>query len=408
MSSDRVPNIVILGGGYGGLQCAMRLQKKLPSGRANVTLVSKHDYHYQTTLLHKVAAGTLATRKARIFYRKVLDTNKISFIKDSVLAIDPENRVVECDRHKLSYDYLVIGLGFRSKTMNVPGVDDYAYSIISLNTAQHLAHVIENKFKDFAITQNSDDLRVIVCGSGLTGIEFAAEIASQLDDLCCVCGIDRSLAHVTCIGGSRFLPGFSDSAVRKAKKKLVKAGVEIVTGARVTECHRDGVTLKDKDTGAVRELKGTTVVWCGGVQGSEVVEQSPFENKQGRIAVDEHLRVPGVENIFVVGDCSQVTDENGKPYPATAQIANQAGAYVGDALIALIQGRSLPKRFKYAYKGTLCGITHTDGVAMVMSRAVSGELAAFIKNFVENRWLFNIGGLRMVIRKGQFRFRTSN
>ena len=82
-----MPRILILGGGYGALKTALGLQRRLPQGKAHITMISKHDYHYQTTLLHKVAVGTLSARKARIYYRKILDPQKITFIKDKVLEV---------------------------------------------------------------------------------------------------------------------------------------------------------------------------------------------------------------------------------------------------------------------------------------------------------------------------------
>ncbi len=409
MSSTHAPRIVILGGGYGGIPCALQLQKKLSASEANITLINKHDYHYQTTLLHKIAAGTLSVRKARVFYRKVLDTSKINFIKDEVTAINPQQQLVQCKNHTLEYDYLVVALGFKAKTFNIKGVEEHAHMITSLNTAQNIARIIEGKFKDYHLTQEKKDLDIIVCGSGLTGIEFAAEIAGQLNDLCCYSGIDRSLASVTCVGSTKtILPGFTPKAVAKAEKKLEKLGVKLVSGSTVVECRSDGVVVSNVDTGEKREILGNTIVWCTGIQGSDIVEQSPLESKQGRIAVDEFMHAPGYENIFVAGDCAFIMGDDGKPYPASGQIANQVGHYIGEVLVGLVRGQAPTKKFKYIYRGTLCGIGHTDCVAMAFGVTLSGEFAAFMKNFVENRWLFYLGGLRIVFKKGQFRFRTSS
>ena len=101
--------ILIIGGGYGGLKVALGLQKKLKA-KADITLISKHDYHYQTTLLHKVAIGTLSSRKARIYYRKILNPKKIRFIKDKIIEICPRENKVIGNGGEYFYDYLVIGL----------------------------------------------------------------------------------------------------------------------------------------------------------------------------------------------------------------------------------------------------------------------------------------------------------
>lgn len=417
----KLPRILILGGGYGGLKVALGLQRMLPQGKAEITMVSKHDYHYQTTLLHKVAIGTLSARKARIYYRKILDLNKITFIKDKVVEICPEEKHIICRRSGYTYDYLVIGLGFKPETYGIEGVDKYAYKLSSLNAALRLTKNIENKFKDFVLHQDEKDLRVIVCGTGFTGIEFAAELATQLDDLCQISGISRSIPKVTCIGRStQILPMFDEGIVNVAKHKLAKLGVELITNAEVVECKNDGVVIKKKiaksptqdsknaefDT-ITQEIKGNTILWSVGVRGNDIVEKSSIPNKRGRIPVDSHLRCPQYPEIFVVGDCAIATARDIIHAP-TAQLSAQMGDYVAEVLGRIVLGKQTNKNFAFKHRGTVCSIGHTDGIGVVFGKDVSGELAAFMKNTIENKWLLSIGGLRMVYRKGQFRYRTSN
>lgn len=402
------PKILILGGGYGGLMCAMRLQKSLKNNEAQITLISKHDYHYQTTLLHKVAIGTLSARKARIYYRKILDPKKITFIKDKVLDINPESKLVKCRRGEFSYDYLVIALGFKPETFGITGVDKYAYKLSSLNAALKLTKNIENKFKDYSITKNDNDLSIIVCGTGFTSIEFAAELATQLDDLCQICGIDRSIPKVTCIGRSEeILPIFSKSLALKAKKKLENIGVNLVKNAEVIECKEDGVVVMDKTTKTTREIKGNTILWGAGVRGNDIIEKTSFKNNKGRIAVDSTMRCKEFSNVFVVGDSAFYKNKDVIHAP-TAQLSAQMGEYAGKELINLVRNKPSKKEFKFIHRGTICSIGHTDGVGVVYGQNLKGEFAAFMKNTIENRWLLKLGGLKMVYRKGQFRFRTSN
>lgn len=404
-----LPKILILGGGYGGLQCALRLQKTLPDQAAEVTFVSKHDYHYQTTLLHKVAIGTLSARKARIFYRKILDLKKINFIKDTILSLDPDKKTVQGSRLSYTYDYLVVGLGFKPETFGVPGADEYAYKLHTLNTALELADDIENKFKDYVLTQNKEDLHVVVTGTGFTSIEFAAELGTQFDDLCTICGIDRKLARVTCIGRTEeILPEFNDKLTKVAKEKLDNLGVEIIGNTDVIGVLPDGVRVRHLDTNEEEVIHAGTVVWCAGVSGNDVVEASVLPSQRGRVNVDEYLRVPEYPEVFMVGDCAVYTLPDGTRIPSTAQLASQMGQYLGDILPDVVQGREPSKKFSYHYRGTVCSIGHTDGVGVAFGKSLKGELAAFMKNTIENRWLFSIGGQMMVFRKGQFRFRSSN
>lgn len=402
---DKKPNILILGGGYGGFKVAIYLQKYLRTNKAQITLISKHDYHYQTTLLHKVAVGTYSARKARIFYRKILDSNKVTFIKDTILTINPENKQVFGERGCYSYDYLVIALGFMPNTFNIKGVDEFCYKLETLNSAIRLRNNIESKFKDFA--DNPLDLRFIVCGSGFTGIEFAAELGTQIDELCKICGIDRDLVKIICVSrGEQILPMFDCKDSNIAKEKMSKLGIEFVQG-NVVECKSDGVVIKNR-LGELEEIKANNIVWCAGVKGSSVISNSPnFEHKDSRILVDEFLRVPKYHDIFVVGDSAISMKRNILNAP-TAQLANQMGSYVGRNLIKIIDKQELLKPFVFQHRGTVCSIGHTDGVGVVFNVSISGEVAAFLKNFIENKWIFSIGGMVNVLKKGQFRFRSSN
>lgn len=399
-----IPNILILGGGYGGFRVATYLQKHLSPSMANVTLISKHDYHYQTTLLHKVAVGTYSARKARIFFRKILDSKKVLFIKDTILKIDPESKRVFGENNCYTYDYLVIALGFNPNTFNIKGVDEFCYKLSSLNAALRLRNNIETKFKDFSV--NPLDLQFIVCGSGFTGIEFAAELSTQVNELCTICGIDRSLAKITCISrGERILPMFKPKDSNVAKNKLTKLGIEFITGD-VIECRKDSVLVKSQTS--IEEIKAGNIIWCTGVKGSKVIENSTlFESKDSRILVDDFLSVPKFKDIFVAGDSAIFQKRNILNAP-TAQLANQMGEYIAKNLIKILSNQNLDKPFVFKHRGTVCSIGHTDGVGVVFKVSISGEVAAFLKNVIENKWIFSIGGIVNVLKKGQFRLRSSN
>lgn len=403
------PKILIIGGGYGGLRVALSLQKLVDFNALStpqITLISKHDYHYQTTLLHKVAVGTLSARKARIFYRKIFEPTKIHFIKDKIISLNPDEKCVYGNGGRYDYDILVIALGFKPESFGIKGVDEYAYKLSSLNSALKLTKNIENKFKNFAHTKDELDLHFIVCGTGFTSIEFAAELASEFDELCHICGIDRNVPKIYCVGRSeRILPIFSENLSLKATQKLEKKGVCLITKGSVKEVLENGV-LVEKD-GQMQTLKANTILWCAGVKGSDIIENSPLQNKKGRIEVDAQLRCKEFEDIFVVGDSAYPTTKDALHAP-TAQLSAQMGDFVALMLSQSLKGKAFQKVFKFKHRGTVCSIGHTDAVGIVYGKELAGELAAFMKNTIENRWLFGLGGFKMVFKKGQFRYRTSN
>ncbi|MDD6056526.1 MAG: NAD(P)/FAD-dependent oxidoreductase, partial [Helicobacteraceae bacterium] len=360
--SQNTKKVLIIGGGYGGLKAALGLQREF-KGEAEITLISKHDYHYQTTLLHKVAIGTLSARKARIYYRKVLDLNKINFIKDKIISLNPQENKVCGNGGEYEYDYLVIALGFKPNDFNIKGVREHTFKLSSLNAALKLSNNIENKFKEFVHTKNKKDLQIIVCGTGFTGIEFAAELATQLDELCLICGIDRKLPKVTCIGRSKqILPVFNKELARVAEKKLKNLGVELLCEAEIVEIKEGEVIIKQN--GELKSVFGNTILWGAGVQGSDIVEKSVIKNKKGRILVNENLQCEEFPNIFVVGDCAIATAKDAIHAP-TAQLSAQMGDYVAKLLCAKLMDKDFKEPFKFNHRGTVCSIGHTDGVGIV-------------------------------------------
>lgn len=395
--------ILIAGGGYGGLKTALTLQKRNPN--AQVTLISKHDYHYQTTLLHKIAVGTLGERKAKIYYRILLD--KVAFVKDKVMELCPEQNKIIGKLGEYEYDILVVALGFKPDDFGIQGVKEYAYKLSSLNASLRLCKHIERKFKDYHITKNKNDLSFIVCGSGLTGIEFSAELASDVPRLCKIYGINADDVRISCIGRSEnVLPVFPQSLKNKAEEKLASMGVTLYNKTNVLECHSDGVIISHNNK--VDKIYGNTILWSAGVKGNDSIEYySKIQSQKGRLKVNAQLRSQDYENIYVVGDCA-IYAQKEVIYVPTAQLATQMGEYVGNLLADQLEGKTKHKDFKFNNRGSVCSIGHLDGVGVVFGKKISGEVSAFVKNSIENRWLFGIGGFKMVLKKGQFRYRSSD
>lgn len=395
--------ILIVGGGYGGLKTALTLQKRHTN--AEVTLISKHDYHYQTTLLHKVAVGTLSERKAKIYYRPLLKS--VKFIKDKVMEICPLHNKVIGKYGEYDYDILVIALGFKPDDFGVKGVKEHAYKLSSLNAALRLCKHIEWKFKDYQLSKNKNDLSFIICGAGFTSIEFVAELAHDIKRVSLIYGINPQDIKITCIGrSSQILPVFTPGLSKKVREKLEDLGVEFVTGASVKECCKDGVIITQE--GEERKIEGNTILWGAGVKGNDTVEfYSEIQSKKGRIKVDAQLKSEDYDNIYVVGDCAIYAQKDVEFVP-TAQLATQMGEYMGNLLADKVEGKTNCKEFQFINRGSVCSVGHTDGVGVIFGKEISGEFSAFMKNLIENRWLFGIGGLKMVFKKGQFRYRSSD
>lgn len=398
------PNVVILGAGYGGLMTTVRLQKLVGVNEANITLVNKYDYHYETTWLHEASAGTLHHDRVRYPITDVIDRNKVQFVQDTVVKIIPQEQRVLLEKGELSYDYLVVALGFESETFGIKGLKEYAFSIANINAARQIREHIEYQFVTYntEIEKREERLTIVVGGAGFTGIEFLGELVNRVPELCREYDIDPKKVRIICVEAApTALPGFDPELVEYAVGVLERKGVEFRIGTAIKECTPEGIIVAKGDE--TEEIKAGTVVWAAGVRGSYVIDESGFEAMRGRVKVDPFLRAPGYDNVFIVGDCSlMINEETNRPYPPTAQIAMQQGELCAKNLAVLIRQQGELQPFKPDIKGTVCSLGHDDAIGVVFGKKMWGSKASFMKKMVDNRALYLIGGPSLVVKKGKF------
>ncbi|GGJ24695.1 NAD(P)/FAD-dependent oxidoreductase [Paenibacillus hunanensis] len=393
-----IPKIVILGAGYGGIMTAQRLQKELNYNEADVTLVNRHDYHYFTTHLHMPAAGTDALDNAQVSISKLVDEFKIDLVKSNIQKIVPEEKKVILEDGTLSYDYLVISLGGEPETFGIPGMMENAMMIRSINSVRKIREHIEGQFAAYKQDQKPERLSFVVGGAGFTGIEFVAELADRIPELCRKHGIDRSLVKIYNVEAApTALPGFDPELVEYAMNVLKNKGVTFKIGIAIKECQADGVIVGED----LEKIPANTVVWTGGIRGNRLVEEAGFENMRGRVKIDEFLRAPGHEDIYIIGDSALMFNPEGRPYPPTAQIAMQQGPVVAQNILASIRGQQ-PKKFVFHNKGTVASLGKGEAVGIVGDRKLKGFVAAQLKKVIDIRWLFIIGGVSLALKKGKF------
>ena len=392
--------ILILGAGYGGLTAAVNLQRELSYGEAEITLVNKHKYHYIATHLHQSAAGTTNAKRLKIELAELIDPQMINMIKDEVTAINiNEKKVFLRSNQVLTYDILVIALGSEVETFGIKGLRDYSFAIRSINSVQLIREHIDYMFAKYK-GEKSDPkyLTFIIGGAGFTGIEFVGELVDRIPQLCEQFDVNEDEVEIVNIeAASKPLPGFDPKLVDYAVEVLSKKGVKFIMNTPIKECNQEGVVLENGDA-----LKSSTVIWTGGIRGNKIIENIGLDNINARVKVDDFLRAPGYKDIFVIGDNSIVFDENGKPYPPTAQIAIQQGEHVAKQIISYVKNEKMTlKKFTFNYRGTLASLGRGIAIGKIGKWKVAGLTASFLKQMVDNRYLYTIGGIQLLLKRGK-------
>ncbi|WP_019241569.1 MULTISPECIES: NAD(P)/FAD-dependent oxidoreductase [Bacillus] len=387
--------IVILGAGYGGLITSKTLEKALKNDEAEVTLINKHNYHYISTQLHKTGAGTASDEKIILSIPELLNANKINFKQATVTSVDKEAQKVQLSNgEEVEYDTLLISLGFDVDTFGIPGVEENAFKIRSFRSTKAIFHHIHNEFEGYQKDKDPSRLTFVVAGAGFTGIEMVGELIEVLPKLCKQYNVPVEAAKIVNVEASNsILPGFDQAAIEYSTNYIKKNGVELLTSSKIVKCTSDTITL---DNG--KELASRTLIWSGGVRGNRLLEKMDLPTTRGRIEVDEFLRVKGYENIFCLGDASAFITKENKQLLPTAQVAIQQAQHCGKNIAKHIRKESLTA-FEYHHKGTVASIGTKTAVGKVGPMSMKGLFAAFMKQVIEIRYLFVLGGPSLVVKQ---------
>ncbi|MBP2242819.1 NADH dehydrogenase [Cytobacillus eiseniae] len=382
------PKVIILGAGYGGMIVSRELEKTLMKGEADVTLINKHDYHYISTQLHKIGAGTVSDDHVALHIPDLLKTNHVKFMKATVKNTDfTEKKIILESGEIVEYDYLLIALGFDVDTFGIPGVEEFAFKIRSFRSSKAIHYHIRKEFAAYKEDLDSSHLTFVVAGAGFTGIEMVGELVDQLPKLCKEYAIPYKKIRIINVESSdSILPFFDRKAIDFTSAYLQKNSVELMTSTKIIQCKKDAIIL---DNGF--QISARTLIWSGGVRANRLLEQWDLQLINGRIPVDKYLRVNGLDGVFCVGDAAYFLNEDEKALPATAQVAIQQAQVCGPNIAAAIRGQGL-KPFTYHHKGTVASIGSKVAVGNVFGLKMTGFFAALMKQVVEARYLFVLGG----------------
>jgi NADH dehydrogenase len=373
--------ILILGGGFGGIYAALKLEKLMArQPELEVTLVTRENYFLFTPMLPEVAAGDLELNTIVNPLRKLL--KRVKTFVGTIEAFDLEGRRVAVSHgldghsHELSYDQLILALGADTNFFNLPGVEDCCITLKTLGDAvtirnQLITH-LEEANSECAAGERQPLLTFIVAGGGFAGVEtlggindFVREAIRFYPNL-----RPEYLRFILVTPDEVILPELNRRLGAYAQRKLAARGVEIITHTKVSAMRHGVVELTNGD-----RIPANTLIWTAGTAPNPLVARLPLPNRNGRVAVDECLAVQGWPGVWAVGDCASVSDPKGGFYPPTAQHALREGAIVARNVAATLYGRPKKKPFRYASLGQLAAIGRRTGVANILGVNFSGFIA---------------------------------
>ncbi len=360
------PRIVVVGIGHGGMACAHALRREA----ADVLVVDRHNYHTFQPLLYQVATAGLdvsdVTQPARHILRRQANTD---FRLATVAGADLDARVLRtASGAAIPYDALVLAAGATTATYGVPGADDHAFHLKSAEEAVALRSHVLARFEAANANPNlvaEGALTVAVVGGGATGVEMAGALHELFARVLAkdFPGLDVSAARVVVLEGSDALMAAYDADLQEyTRRALEKRGVEVRLGPNVTRVTPEGVELSDGTW-----LAAQTTVWAAGVQAVPLASALGIEQTRGgRIVVDETLRVPGHDDVFVIGDLAGATDATGALYPQVAQVAIQQGRHAADE-IRRARGGLARRAFVYHDPGSMATIGRNAAILQLPS-----------------------------------------
>ena len=359
---EGLPRIVIVGAGFGGIACAAALRKL----HASITIIDRANHHLFQPLLYQVATAGLSpgdiAAPVRPLFRDAFNTR---VLLGTVNAVDSNEKVVTMDGKRIRYDYLVLATGAAHSYFGKDQWAPFAPGLKRIEDATEIRRRILTAFERAEATDDAQELEALltflIVGGGPTGVELAGAIAELARF-----GMDKEFrtfdptkARVILVQSApRLLPAFPEALAGHAQRALEKLGVEVLLGSRVENIDSAGVTVSGK------RIAARTVLWAAGVMASAASKwlQVPADSS-GRVKVGDDLRVPGLVNVFAIGDTAASTAWRGNPVPGLAPAAKQGGAYVASVIRANIESHKLPGPFRYRHLGSLATIGRKAAVA---------------------------------------------
>ena len=393
--ADKKPRVVVVGGGFGGLEAARKLAK-LP---VQVTVIDRKNHHTFQPLLYQVATAGISPGEIAAPIRWILrGRNNVEVLLGEVVGFDLELRLVRLSDLEIPYDYLVVAAGASHSYFGHDSWEGLAPGLKTVEDALEIRRRVLLAFelaeKETIANQAEPQLNFVIVGAGPTGVELAgtlAEIARQVlrNEFK---AIDPKRTRIILLeGGPRILPTYAPDLSRSAVRQLAKLGVEVRTSAMVTNIEPGAVCVGEE------RIPAAVILWAAGVAASSLGKQFDVPlDRAGRVIVNRDLSIPNHPEVFVIGDLASLKDEEGNLLPGVAPVAMQEGRAVSKNIAHDLENMSR-KDFHYVDKGSLATIGRAAAVAQIRGLHISGYLAWLAWLFVHVFFLIGFRNRLLVL-----------
>lgn len=374
MTAQKLPHILIVGAGFGGLEAAQRLAK----APVRITLIDRQNYHLFQPLLYQVAIAGLVPSQIAYPLRTIFRRQRnLTFQMGEVTTIDFDARYVKLDGSVIAYDYLILAVGGRTNFFGMQSLEQNAFQVKDVESAvatrNHLLSTFEQASREADAEKRRALLTFVIAGGGPTGVETAGALAELITHVMAkdYPHMDLKEVRVLLIEASDHLMGNYPNELRKATFDLLRSkNVEILLNTKLLDYNGEQVTLDDG-----KHIHTHTLIWTAGVRAAELADGlGTRQVSAGRLVTEATLQLPGHPEVFVIGDAAYLTNGDGQPLPMLATVAQQQARVAVQNIKRMLNGEG-PEPFHYKDPGLLATIGRNAAVARLWGLSFSGFVA---------------------------------